>query len=144
MKLKNILQNMLIIFVLAFSAMVWASEAEKSNSSATNVYTEDKLNITVDSKSPEFTIKLKSNPTTGFSWFLREYDAALITPVKYTFQKSEQKLAGAPGYEIWTFRVKPVGFIVPQQTVLRMIYARPWQGADSSTQIVFRVTTQGK
>ncbi|RDI48738.1 hypothetical protein AQULUS_08980 [Aquicella lusitana] len=125
------------------SATIFASNNNKTDQKNT-VYTEDKQNITVDRAHPEFTIKLKSNPTTGYAWFLREYDANLISPVKHSFQKPEQNLMGAPGYEIWTFRVKPQGFLVPQQTTIRMIYARPWQGADSSTQLVFRVTTQGK
>ncbi|MBX3709389.1 MAG: protease inhibitor I42 family protein [Gammaproteobacteria bacterium] len=109
---------------------------------ADNVYTEDKLSILVDAHRPEFIIKLKSNPTTGYSWFLREYDSSLIMPVKRAYHQSTDNLIGAVGYELWTFRVKPAGFIVPQQTVIRMIYARPWQGNDSSTQLVFRITTK--
>ena len=122
--------------------------ASELNSSATgesdNIYSEDKQNIAVIPHQPEFVLKLKSNPTTGYSWFLREYNASLISPVKHTFQHPSQKLIGAPGYELWTFRVKPAGFTVPQQTIIRMIYARPWQGADNSSQLVFRVTIQGK
>ncbi|VVC76165.1 hypothetical protein AQUSIP_14700 [Aquicella siphonis] len=108
------------------------------------VYTEDKPNFTVTSGHPEFVLKLKSNPSTGYSWFLREYDANLISPVKHSFQQPAKNLIGAPGYELWTFRAKPGAFTVPQQTTIRMVYARPWSGSDNSTQLVFRVTTQGK
>jgi inhibitor of cysteine peptidase len=109
-----------------------------------NVYSEDKPNIAIDAQHSEFVIKLKSNPTTGYAWFLREYNHNLITPVKHTFQGPSTKLMGAPGYELWTFKMKPDAFIVPQQMTIRFIYARPWQGADSSTQVVFRVTTTAK
>jgi inhibitor of cysteine peptidase len=113
-------------------------------SGATSIYTEDKQNISVTPDKPSFVIKLKSNPTTGYSWFLREYNPSIVTPVKHTFQPPEKSLIGAPGYELWTFRVKPAAFSVPQITTIRMTYARPWQSGDSSTQIVFHVTTMGK
>lgn len=108
------------------------------------VYTEAKQNILITTDNPQFIIQLKSNPTTGFSWFLREYDANLITPIKHHFIAAKTGLMGAPGYEVWTFNVKPAAFIVPQQTTIHFVYARPWQGADNSTQTIFHVTTQDK
>lgn len=107
------------------------------------VYTEDKLSIMVQDKQPEFTIKLKSNPTTGYSWFLRSYDSNVLSPVKHHFVAATDKhLVGAPGYELWTFRVKSAGFVVPQQTLIRFVYVRPWEVSDRATQYVFRVTTR--
>lgn len=152
--MRRLLLSVLLPFlVLSFTA----NAAEKSKTpvstlektktpalSVDNLYTEDKPNIAVDAKHAEFILKIKSNPTTGYSWFLREYDANLIMPVKHSFLPPEKSLIGAPGYELWTFRVKPIGFVVPQQTIIRMIYSRPWQGSDSSTQLVFRISTQGK
>lgn len=106
------------------------------------IFTEAKNNIAITSKNPIFYIKLKSNPTTGYSWFLREYDSQLLAPIAHQFQKNDdKKLAmGAPGTEMWTFKVKPKAFIVPQQTVLRFVYMRPWQDNDNSKQMLFRVT----
>lgn len=135
MTVKSILQSVLALFLIVFSNTIIASSAD-------NIYTENKLDISVTAKQPEFTIKLKSNPTTGYSWFLRQYNRNLIVPVKHAFEKPTQNLMGAPGYELWTFRVKPTGFTVPQQTIIRMIYARPWQGS-GSTQLVFHISTQG-
>lgn len=121
-----------------------SSTNNKTSTPATttsSVYTEDKQNIVVSKNHPEFVIKLKSNPTTGYSWFLHEYDINLIMPVKHNFQAAEQKLIGAPGFEFWTFRIKPAGFVVPQQSIIRMIYSRPWQDNGDSTEHVFRVST---
>lgn len=115
------------------------SAAAKDNQSS---YTEDKLNIAISPKQPEFTLRLKSNPTTGFSWFLREYDTNLITPIKHSFEKPTKTLMGAPGYELWTFKVKPAGFVMPQQTAIRLTYARPWESSDSATQIVYYIFTR--
>ena len=109
-----------------------------------NVYTEDKSNIVVSPHQAEFTIKLKSNPAAGYAWFLREYDSALITPVKHRVEQGEKNLIGTPVFEWWTFRVKSTGFLVPQQTSIRLIYTRPSQSLDSATQVVFHITTQEK
>lgn len=108
------------------------------------IYTEDKQSIMVSADHPEFTLKLKSNPTTGYSWFLRDYDPDMMTPIKHSFEGTTPKLMGSPSYELWTFKVKPTAFVVPQETVIRMVYTRPWETNDGSTQIVFRVMTQGK
>ena len=125
-----------ILFTVFFNSFLFA---KTTNPPTDNIYTDDKQNISVTPKQPEFIIKLKSNPTTGYSWFLREYDSSLIKTVKHTYEKPKEKMIGAAGYELWTFHVKQSGFTVPQQTTIRLVYTRPWQ-ADSSTQLVFRVS----
>ena len=146
--MRKYLLTSLTIFLLILSPFALAIEkpttSTTNNSTSNKLYTEDNLNIMVSPDQPMFMIKLKSNPTTGYSWFLREYDASMIIPLKHNFQAPTQNLIGASGFETWTFKVKSAGFTVPQQTTIRMIYARPWQSMDSSTQLVFRVTTQGK
>ena len=134
----------LAILISVHSLTIFADEL-KNNSDDTNeknVFTEASTSIIVSSEKPEFTLKLKSNPTTGYSWFLREYDSQIITPIKHNYEASTSQLIGASGFEYWTFRVNPTGFIVPQQTTMRMVYARPWQSNDPSTQLVFRVVTK--
>lgn len=137
------LKKMLAILLIGFSGITFAADKVKSVVNE-NIITDEKPNFIVTTNNPQFTIKLKSNPSTGYAWFLREYDAELLIPVKHEFQQGDKKLIGAPGYELWTFRVKPVGFVVPRQTTLRFIYSRPWSNSDSSTQVVFRLSTQGK
>ena len=108
----------------------------------TPVTTEDKPAITVSEAMPEFVVKLKSNPTTGYSWFLRDYNSNLLTPVKHVYEAAtDKKLVGAAGYELWTFRVRAAATVVPQQTMIRFVYTRPWQTEDTGTQKVFKVTT---
>jgi inhibitor of cysteine peptidase len=135
MKIKKISQLILITLSLICGAAI---AADKSDSST---YNEDNTTIQVTKKNPQFTIKLKSNPTTGFTWFLREYSTKMITPVKHDFVAPEKKLIGAPGYETWTFRVNEQAFVVPQMLTIRMIYARPWKSNDAGTQVIFRVVT---
>ena len=129
------------ILIALMSSEIFADKTNPADN-LSNFYTEAKPNISVDASHPQFTIQLKSNPTTGYSWFLREYNSRLITPLKHKFIAPTQKLIGAGGFEQWTFRVNAAGFTVPQQMTIRFVYARPWQGADNSTQVVFRVSTR--
>jgi len=104
-------------------------------------FTDPLKSIMVKQSQPVFSVVLKSNPTTGYSWLLKNYDSELITPVRSKFFKStSKKLVGAPGYEKWTFRVKPKGFVVPQMTNIVLVYTHPWddQGAQATN---FRVVT---
>lgn len=123
-----------LIIVLNFS-LAYAAEIP--------TYTEAKTAFIVSADQDEFIIKLKSNPTTGYSWFLRDYDGALIQPLKHKYIAStDRKLMGASGYELWTFKVKPAGFNVPKITSLRFTYARPWESEDNANQMTFRITTK--
>ena len=138
---KSLILMAALLSLASFNVVSFAAEADVK--SALDVYAEDKPNIMISKDKPQFTLKLKSNPTTGYSWFLREYNSRLISPVKHSFEPPEKKLIGAPGYELWTFRVKADAFVVPQQLMVRMIYARPFS-TDGGTQIIFRISTQGK
>jgi len=106
--------------------------------------TEDKPNILVGPHDSKITLKLKSNPTTGYSWFLRQYDTGLVVPVKREYKSPEKEMIGSGGYELWTFTIKQSIHIVPQQTTIRLVYARPWQGSDNSTQMVFHISSTAK
>jgi inhibitor of cysteine peptidase len=133
MKLKLCLLSLLC----AFSVSSWGAAP---TTTPPTVFTADKPNITVSAAQPTFSLKLKANPTTGFLWFLRDYDASLVTPVSHQYEKPDSKLMGAPGYDIWTFKMKPAAFIVPRQTTLRMIYTRPFSN-ENPTPVLFSIST---
>lgn len=137
--MKKLIQLALILnLALPFSGFA----AEKTG---IPVYTEQKTSVFATADQPEFIIKLKSNPTTGYSWFLREYNTHYLEPVKHEFKAAEnRKLVGAPGYEVWTFKLKPAAFAVPLQTTLRFVYARPWEKSGQTTGLVFWVSTLEK
>jgi inhibitor of cysteine peptidase len=136
--LKRIIFNLCIIVAIVWYLNVYA--ADKSD----NIYTENQLDIVVSPKHAEFTLKIKSNPSTGYTWFLHAYDNYLIVPLKHRFEPANSKVLGASSYEFWTFKVKPIAFSVPQYTNFRMIYARPWKSSDDSTELVFTIFTQDK
>src|SRR6056297_3167536 len=86
-------------------------------------FTSSKKAILVNEKQPQFSITLQSNPTTGFSWFLSKYNGKLIQIVSHKYIAPSSKLMGAPGHEVWTFRVTKEGFVVPRTMKIEMVYA---------------------
>lgn len=134
----------IILALCLCASMVFAQGNKVTNKPEVPIYSEDKSNIAVLSDQPQFIIQLKSNPSTGYSWFLREYDRNLFKPIKHEYQKPDSHLMGAGGYELWTFQTLPGAFAVPQQSSIRFVYARPWQGVDNSSQVLFRITTKAK
>jgi inhibitor of cysteine peptidase len=122
-----------IIYLCFMSQYIYAEKKPE------NIYTQDKLTIFITKNNAEFKLKLKSNPSTGFKWFLRDYNYQMITPVQHVFLSANN--IGANGFEVWTFHVKPQAFTVPRLMPLRFVYARPWQ-AENTTQLVFQVYTE--
>jgi inhibitor of cysteine peptidase len=135
--LKLILSTAMLV-----SAVVCAKAKDIAPAAEPTVYTQDKPVAMITAAQPEFVIKLKSNPTTGYTWFLRNYNTDLLQPVSHSFQAPDTTMVGAPGFELWTFKVKSTAFVVPQQTSIRFAYSRPWEAAESATPLLFRVTIE--
>lgn len=122
-----------LLVILMLSAMITvAAPATKVEFSSPNTA------ITLRPDQHTFTLTLQSNPSTGYSWFLTKYNSQLITAVSHQFVAPDSKLIGAPGYEIWTFKLAPAAFAVPQSTNVVMEYARPWE-KKSGSKSVFKV-----
>jgi inhibitor of cysteine peptidase len=140
MRIKKVIGWMLTAILLSSTAVY--AQKSKNSDAETDVHLQDKPAFMIASDKPVFVIKLKFNPTTGYSWFLREWDMGLIEPVKHEFEApTDKKLMGAPGYELWTFRAKPAAFVVPEETTIRFVYGRPWESGDNATQVVFKIAT---
>lgn len=107
---------------------------------ADNIYTQDKNTITLSSNQPEFTIKLKSNPTTGYMWSIQSYDKKYLLFINHHFEPpSNTKLMGAPGYEYFTFKGTKAFFSKPQGTDVKLIYSRSWENNQNIIPTVFHV-----
>jgi inhibitor of cysteine peptidase len=74
----------------------------------------------------EFAIKIKSNPTTGYSWSLQKpLDETMVKFKRVETEKREAEKPpklGAPTYEILTFEA-----LEPGETVIYLQYRRPWE-----------------
>jgi inhibitor of cysteine peptidase len=130
-KINNILS---LIFIVLITRIGIAE--------TTTLYTENNPIVMVTPDHPEFTLKLKSNPTTGFRWYLQNYNIDLIEPIAQENEVSkDKKIMGAPIHELWTFRVKPAAFVVPTRTKIQLIYLRPWEKSDDVKRMNVVVTT---
>ncbi len=75
----------------------------------------------VKGKTVEFT--LKSNPSTGYSWEVDiDGDSVVLTDKRYEAPKTAPNVAGAPGYEHFTFSA-----VRPGRAVIRFSYLRSWE-----------------
>lgn len=92
--------------------------------------------ITLEKNQTEFTIKLPSNPTTGYSWFLKSYDSSLVQPLEHEFIGPKESRIGAGGTEIWRFRPTQKAFQVPQFIQLTFVYAQPWNIKSAEEKVV--------
>ena len=93
-----------------------------------------------------FTIKLASNPTTGFRWLLdltREAeDAAVVSKVSddYVADAHAPGMVGVGGTERWTFRAEK-----PGSMVLPFVYRRAWEkGVAPAEQRMITVQVVGR
>ena len=101
--------------------------------------------IVVNSEAPKFTLTLKSNPTTGYTWVLvGNYNDELIKPVSHAYHAPDTKLVGAPGYETFTFKVKDEAFKMPQLFSVSLQYVRPWVAVKNAQKMTFTIVTTDK
>lgn len=119
-----------------------AMKAEKSRKLAEttkSIYTDPNKAIQVTKASPTFILKLRSNPTTGYSWFLADYNQNLIKPIACKYVAPSTKMMGVPGYDVWEFRVNPKAFTVPQVTEVTLQYFRHWAVFDNGRKLSFTI-----
>lgn len=82
--------------------------------------------IIVGKQANYFTIHLNSNPSTGYSWRVKSYDANVVVPIKQTFSHPKVPMPGAGGIESFSFRVNHNAFKVEGLTQVTFVYIRPW------------------
>jgi len=94
--------------------------------------------VDVISNNRNFTIRMKSNPSTGYMWFIKQYDPRLLTIVKHEFipPSGNHPPVGAGGVETWTFEASPAAFIAPMLTQVHFVYARPWELSNQNEVII--------
>lgn len=82
---------------------------------------------TVQSRLTEsFNIPLKTNPTTGYKWFV-DYDHDLLDLEDQTFENSSESI-GNEGFSVFNFTPKKLG-----ETSISFIYKKPWENIVADT-----------
>lgn len=132
LKTKKTKPVVLVWFSLFILGLLFGGNPMANEGNQKNIFVMskgDETHITV--KAPgEFSIKIESNPTTGYSWALQPLKEEEKKLVKFKEQKVEepgedsrgQRLLGAPTYEIFTFEA-----LAPGEAVIRLHYRRPWE-----------------
>ena len=77
-----------------------------------------------------FTVKLCSNPSTGFQWVeeVEISDSAIIKQENHEFIGPESEPPpppGTPSQEVWTFKALKEG-----SSTIYLEYSRPWEGGE--------------
>ena len=91
----------------------------------------------------EVVLNLTSNPSTGFSWQLKNYDEKLFAKVDHHFIPGEAPLGwvGVPGTEEWKFVLNPE--IRKEQagksTRVVLQYLRPWKGGETGEEKIYEL-----
>lgn len=128
-KTKVKLNNWVIVavVVVAVLAIVGGIACVNIYLNPSNVsVSENQTNVQIN-KGQEFTIKLSSNATTGYSWAVDDtYNKNVITKISNTYKAPNTDLAGAAGEEWWVFKGASAG-----TTSLTLNYARSWEGGVS-------------
>jgi len=104
------------------------------------VYTDTTKPITVSKASDEFIISLESNPSTGYTWFLKDFKNNLIELKSHDYQPPKDTKVGAPGRDVWEFEMEDKAFVAPQMIDLTFVYTKPWD-LKTQKQEVFTVLT---
>lgn len=97
--------------------------------------------IVVTASQPEFTIRLASNPTTGYSWFIKRYNKSFLSIQKHQFLPPTSQIVGAGGVDLWVFKVNPEAFVAPHIFKIKLVYARPWEVDKDNKEIEFTIVT---
>ena len=78
-----------------------------------------------------FTLQLNANATTGYQWFLENYNPTYFTYLGYHYVSPSNnpngpKLMGAPGLAQFKFQVNPVFHQGPLTSQIHLVYGQPW------------------
>ncbi|MFA5097901.1 MAG: protease inhibitor I42 family protein [Candidatus Margulisiibacteriota bacterium] len=70
-----------------------------------------------------FSIRLRSNPTTGYSWKISKIsDKRIVKASASRYEPDRPVLSGSGGQEIWSFKA-----LRPGKARIEMSYQRPWE-----------------
>ena len=99
--------------------------------------------VTLDN--PIISIPIENNRTTGYNWYLEEYNDKLVQPLASSYTTNQEGLqagmVGAPGITTWKFKVLESAFHVPTVTKVVLRYAKSWSHKASITKTLWIYTS---
>ena len=138
----------LCIFSGIVGSQIWAENMKNQENQSSEAPTEQQQEkpMVVSGKKTTINIKLPANATTGYQWYLTQYDEDLIRPKSYEYKISDQKkkLVGAGGVAVFKMQVSKRFKSVPQMQTIRFSYARPWNLSDAPQTKVITILSTGR
>ena len=143
-KVVKLIVTGLVFSVVTSISMAAPSVATSSAVKSVNQTTQPTAapaNGMLTAKHPIYTLRLNSNPTTGFSWFVVSYPEHLVKIIKHEYLPPQTQRIGAGGVEVWQFQATKAALAVPTVIKVTLMYARPWEINDQSTVQSFYMVT---
>ena len=121
---KRILVGLVIMMILvACAACSQPSSQALVEVSCDEFYSNNHISQVLEVQVGEtFTVKLCSNPSTGFQWNYEMTGDSALKEEDHDFEEPEKDVPGAAGKEVWTFEAVEKGV-----TAVHMEYSRPWE-----------------
>lgn len=88
-------------------------------------------NIQLTNNQKTVAVSLPANATTGYQWFVQNYDHNLLTLQHYTYTPQNTKLVGSGGTATFTFAVNPHFYDAPQTSTISLVYQQPWNSGQN-------------
>jgi inhibitor of cysteine peptidase len=125
------------IFIAVFFLMGYITQA----GAMIPQYKEPSVPVVVHQTSPYVEIVQPANPTTGYSWKVKQMDVRLLQIVSSSYVPPVSQRAGAGGEMHWIFHALPAAFeqLNPVETTIELQYARPWNTGENPKKSVFKI-----
>ena len=111
-----------------------------NKTTTTNSLTDLTKPISVNPNSSVFSINLAANISTGYQWYLADYNPRLIKLVSQQYLTGQTKLAGSPGVSAWQFQLQQIAFNAPQITRITFEYRRAWETKPAKKQSIIIIS----
>jgi inhibitor of cysteine peptidase len=95
---------------------------------------DDRTQITLQPGQP-LAIRLEGNPTTGYTWEVKEVDTSMLRQIGEAEFESESDLPGSGGIQTLRFEAVATG-----ETTLLLVYHRPFETEDPLETFSLNVT----
>lgn len=96
--------------------------------------------------SPEqniLTINIQANPSTGYNWYLSQFNNQFFTLSSYQFTPGKTKMPGSPGTATFNFTINPSFHTGPYLSEIDFTYLRPWDMSSAVHQALWVLSIPG-
>ncbi|MDF2940833.1 MAG: hypothetical protein K0R66_1475 [Gammaproteobacteria bacterium] len=124
--MKKLLQVAAVAGAVLFSVSVYADQASSSPKQTINVGSDQHL----------VRIALPANATTGYQWYVSNYNTDLLTLNSYHYRAPTTHRVGAGGTAEFVFAVKPSFHVAPQITNIDFVYGQSWDMNGATSRVI--------